>query len=264
MRVIAFALVLGFAAGAPGYQTDIARTSLCDYLTEDCVNASTDQSTVTITGTLPGGSDSGNPRGDGGDADEESGPAVPALPPVDDCRPTDPTSCAVTPTAPEDPTIRPTLADVARFAPASVAIVDEPDGVGIVGMPVNFVTAPVVHEQSGTLFSVPIAVRFTPVAVVYVHGDGTQRTATSGGATWAALGLPQFSATDTSHAYASRGTYTARADVRYAAEYNLGAGWLPIDGLLGVPTAPIDIQILEARTALVDKTCVENPGGPGC
>ena len=229
-----------------------------------CPSVSNDGSTVEIAATQPGESFPGDSEGSGGDADEESGPAVPAPPPVDDCRPTDPTSCAVTPTAPEDPTIRPTLADVARFAPASVAIVDEPDGVGIVGMPVNFVTAPVVHEQSGTLFSVPIAVRFTPVAVVYVHGDGTQRTATSGGATWAALGLPQFSATDTSHAYALRGTYTAQARVHYAAEYNLGAGWLPIDGLLGVPTAPIDIQILEARTALVDKTCVENPGGPGC
>lgn len=229
-----------------------------------CPSISNDGSTVEIAATQPGESRPGDAGSSGGSADEESGPAVPAPPPVDDCRPTDPTSCAVTPTAPEDPTIRPTLADVARFAPASVAIVDEPDGVGIVGMPVNFVTTPVVHEQSGTLFSVPIAVRFTPVAVVYAHGDGTQRTATTGGATWAALGLPQFSATDTSHAYASRGTYTAQADVRYAAEYNLGAGWLPIDGLLGVPTAPIDIQILEARTALVDKTCVENPGGPGC
>ena len=228
-----------------------------------CPSISNDGSTVEIAATQPGESRPGDAGSSGGSADEESGPAVPAPPPVDDCRPTDPTSCAVTPTAPEDPTIRPTLADVARFAPASVAIVDEPDGVGIVGMPVNFVTAPVVHEQSGTLFSVPIAVRFTPVEVVYLHGDGTQRTATSGGATWAALGLPQFSATDTSHAYASRGTYTAQADVRYAAEYNLGAGWLPIDGLLGVPTAPIDIQILEARTALVERTCVKNPRGPG-
>lgn len=225
---------------------------------------SNDGSTVEISATQPGESRPGDAGSTGDDADEESGPAVPAPPPVDDCRPTDPTSCAVTPTAPEDPTIRPTLADVARFAPASVSIVDEPDGVGIVGMPVNFVTAPVVHEQSGTLFSVPIAVRFTPVAVVYVHGDGTQRTATSGGATWAALGLPQFSATDTSHAYALRGTYTAQARVHYAAEYNLGPGWLPIDGLLDIPTAPVDIQVLEARTALVDKTCVENPGGPGC
>lgn len=229
-----------------------------------CPSVSNSGSTVEIAATQPGESFPGDSKGSGGDTDEETGPPVPAPPPVDDCRPTDPTSCAVTPTAPEDPTIRPTLADVARFAPASVAIVDEPDGVGIVGMPVNFVTAPVVHEQSGTLFSVPIAVRFTPVAVVYIHGDGTQRTATSGGATWAALGLPQFSATDTSHAYASRGTYTAQARVHYAAEYNLGPGWLPIDGLLDIPTAPVDIQVLEARTALVDKTCVENPGGPGC
>lgn len=256
--LISILVALAFSATLSAEQcsTEARLAGLC--------SVTNDGSTVEIVATQPGESRPVDVGSAGGDADEESGPAVPAPPPVDDCRPTDPTSCAVTPTAPEDPTIRPTLADVARFAPASVAIVDEPDGVGIVGMPVNFVTSPVVHEQSGTLFSVPIAVRFTPVAVVYVHGDGTQRTATSGGATWATLGLPQFSATDTSHAYASRGTYTAQADVRYAAEYNLGAGWLPIDGLLGVPTAPIDIQILEARTALVDKTCVENPGGPGC
>lgn len=229
-----------------------------------CPSVSNDGSTVEIVATQPGGSLPGDSGYGGGDADTAPGPTVPAPPPVDDCSPTDPTSCVAPPSAPEDPVIRPTLADVARFAPASLTIVDEPDGVGIVGMPVNFVTAPTVHEQAGTLFSVPIAVRFTPVEVVYVHGDGTQRSAASGGATWAALGLPQFSATDTSHAYAARGTYTAHAQIRYAAEYNLGPGWLPIDGLLDIPTPSVDIQVLVARTALVDKTCAENPGGPGC
>jgi hypothetical protein len=98
--------------------------------------------------------------------------------------------------------------------------------------------------------------------VVYVHGDGTQRTATSGGATWAALGL-RSSATDTSHAYALRGTYTAQArSATPPSTTSARAGCRST--VSSIPTAPIDIQILEARTALVDKTCVENPGGPGC
>lgn len=238
-----------------------------------CPSASNDGSTVSIGATRPGGSDQGTREYDGwdiddvGDVAEEALPGAPAPPPADDCSPTDPTSCAappVTSVTPDAPVIVPTLADVARFAPASVAIVDEPDGVGIVGMPMNFVTTPVVHEQAGTLFGLPVTVRFTPVGVVFVHGDGTQRTTTSGGATWAELGLPQFSATGTSHAYASRGTYTARALIRYAAEFNLGRGWNPIDGVLEIPTAATDLQIFEARTALVDRTCAESPAGPGC
>ncbi|MFT4052837.1 MAG: hypothetical protein QM677_11400 [Microbacterium sp.] len=160
--------------------------------------------------------------------------------------------------------IRPTLEDVASFAPAPVALVDEPDGVGVVGMPVNFVVAPAVHEQAGELFDLDVSVRFTPASVVFVHGDGTTRESTSFGSTWGALGLPQFSATATSHAYGARGTYSANAIVRYTAEFNLGRGWSSIDGVLEIPTSATDIQILEVRTALVDLTCTENPSGPGC
>jgi hypothetical protein len=133
--------------------------------------------------------------------------------------------------------VQPTLSDVASFAPASAPFVDEPDGVGIVGMPMNFVATAGVHEQAGTLFDLPVTVRFTPTSYRFIYGDGTSRDSPTGGRTWAALGRAQFSATDTSHAYAARGTYTATATVRYAAQANFGNGWIDVPGLLDIPPA---------------------------
>ncbi|WP_231860794.1 hypothetical protein [Microbacterium laevaniformans] len=160
--------------------------------------------------------------------------------------------------------LQPTLTDVASFAPASAPFVDEPDGVGIVGMPMNFVTTAGVHEQAGTLFDLPVTVRFTPTSYRFIYGDGTSRDSATGGRTWAELGRAQFSATDTSHAYAARGTYTATATVRYAAQANFGNGWIDVPGLLEIPAGATTLQIVDVKTALVDKTCLENPRGPGC
>lgn len=219
-----------------------------------CGSVENTGSTIEIGATRPGGSDTSTSRG-GSDGPDASAPAPctgSAL------------VCDRIPITYSVEVIRPTLADVASFAPASLPLIDEPDGVGLVGMPVNFVVAPTVHEQAGELFALPVSVRFTPASVVFVHGDGTTRTATTGGRTWAQLGLPQFSATPTSHAYGERGTYSAHAVVRYSAEYDFGRGWAPIDGLLEIPTPTMNLQILEVRTALVDRTCLENPSGPGC
>lgn len=217
-----------------------------------------------IVGTQPGERTPGDSGDAGGEVGVEPGPTVPTPPPVDDCSPTDPTSCAAAPAAPEDEVLRPTLNDVASFAPAALALTDEPDGVGIVGMPVNFVVTATAHEQTGELFDLPVTVRFTPDSVVFSYGDGATRTAADGGRSLSALGLPQFSATPTSHAYAARGTYTASALVRYAAEVDFGSGWVPVPGLLAIPTANATIDVLEARTALVDRTCIEDPAGVGC
>jgi len=234
-----------------------------------CPEAESTGAEIVVTGERPGGSLPDDWPSRSGDDDSstppDAEPQPPAPPPVDDCRPTDPTSCVVQPDTPVAPGIpQPTLADVARFAPASVPLVDEPDGVGVVGMPMNFVVDARAHEATGTLFDLPVSVRFTPASVLFVHGDGTSRVADSGGASWAALGLAQFSATPTSHAYAARGTYTASAVIRYGAEVDFGAGWRPVPGLLEIPATASDVQIFEVRTALVDKTCLENPGGPGC
>ncbi|WP_405372691.1 MULTISPECIES: hypothetical protein [unclassified Microbacterium] len=157
-----------------------------------------------------------------------------------------------------------TVSDVADFAPASPPLVGEPEGLGVVGMPTNFVVDAETHTVSAEIFDVPVQVRFTPVSYLFVYGDGTTRESTTAGREWSELGVPQFTATETSHSYDDVGTYTARVDVRYAAAGDAGFGWFPIDGLLTVPSATTGIRVVEVETALVERTCREDPGGPGC
>jgi hypothetical protein len=157
-----------------------------------------------------------------------------------------------------------TLADLASFAPARPDLAAEPAAAGIVGMPTNFVAAAQQQTLAGTLFDRPVTVRFTPVAYVFDRGDGSSGRAVDGGASWDALGQPQFSATPTSHAYAERGTYVAGVTVEYAPEVDFGAGWTPVAGVVTATTGGYDVEIYEVRTGLVDRTCVENPTGPGC
>lgn len=169
------------------------------------------------------------------------------------------------PDAPIVPAPRPiTIADLAQFTPASIAATSEPSNVGIAGMPTNFVASADVQTRTGALFGAPVTVRFTPVAYVYTYGDGASSTLTTPGRTWSSLGQAQFSPTPTSHVYERRGTYTAEVDVRYAAEVDVGAGWVPVAGELTSDGIDQQIRIFEARTALVARTCIESPGAPGC
>ncbi|MEV7620178.1 PKD domain-containing protein [Microbacterium sp. NPDC089321] len=156
------------------------------------------------------------------------------------------------------------ITDLATFAPAEGRIVGEPDSLGVVGLPANFVTEASPHVRSGDLFGFPVDVRFTPVSYTFDYGDGETRTSSSPGASWASLGQAQFTPTDTSHTYSERGTYDARVDIAYAAEIDLGAGWFPVEGQLDIPGPTQQIRIFEAHTALVARTCAEQPTAPGC
>lgn len=157
-----------------------------------------------------------------------------------------------------------TLSDVASFAPRVAPLIPEPAGIGVAGMPVNIVASASPHTADGELFDLPVTVRFRPVSFHFDYGDGTTRDAASGGQTWSSLGVPQFTPTATSHVYRERGTYTARVTVSFAAEVDFGTGWTPVPGLLAVPAGATSLRILEARTALVERDCLENPGGIGC
>ncbi|WP_433584467.1 PKD domain-containing protein [Microbacterium hydrocarbonoxydans] len=157
-----------------------------------------------------------------------------------------------------------TLTDLAQFAPAPATLSAEPSNAGIADMPTNFLGAASVHTQTGSIFGFPVTVRFTPVAYDYTYGDGISATVTTAGRSWEELGQAQFTPTPTSHVYADRGTYTAGLSIRYSAEVDLGRGWYPIAGKLTIPTAPQQIQIFEAHTALVAHTCTERPTAPGC
>jgi hypothetical protein len=237
---------------------------------------STDGSSLTITGTQQQSSDPGtNPhQSDGG----PSGPSAPWGPSdeaidlaacMDDSgttrcapRPNRPGAPATTPSATGVPTI--VISDLARFAPASVLATAEPGNVGIAGMPTNFTAAATPQIEDGELFGVPLRVRFIPAGYDYTYGDGEAATLTTPGQTWEALGQAQFTPTPTSHVYREPGVYPARVDIRYTAQVDLGGGWIDVPGQLTTNGPTQEIRILEARTALVAQTCLENPAGIGC
>lgn len=164
--------------------------------------------------------------------------------------------------APTMPAI--TITDLARFAPEAVTVAAEPDGLGVAGLPANFVAKASPHTSTGSLFGTAVDVQFTPVGYDFTFGDGTTATTATGGQTWAALGQTPFTPTATSHAYRERGTYRAHVTIRYTARVDLGGGWFPVAGELAIAGPASEIRIFEARTALVAFTCEQRPSDPGC
>ncbi|WP_054682014.1 hypothetical protein [Microbacterium sp. No. 7] len=230
-----------------------------------------------------GGSGDGDP-GDGGsgwapgtdDADWEPR-LVPAGPPPErhDARPwplTNPTpapgTCTNDCTTPTYADTVPgvTITDLASFTPAPPDLIGEPFGFGITGAPTNLYTHADTHTTTGDLLGHPVTVRFTPTHYHFDHGDHTTHTTTTGGVSWETLGVPQFTPTDTTHIYNTRGIYSATVTVVYTAEIDTGTGtgWHPIPGILPLTSPTTEITVLEKRTALVQHTCIEDPHGPGC
>ncbi|WP_139230904.1 hypothetical protein [Microbacterium sp. cf046] len=158
-----------------------------------------------------------------------------------------------------------TAADLASFRPATPSLTGEPTGFGLVGAPTNVVASASEQLMTGTLLGWDVTVRFVPAGFVFDYGDGSTARFTTGGASWASLAQPQFTPTATSHVYRERGTYPVAVTVQYAASVDFGSGtWRPVTGYVTATSAGYDIRVVEARTALVDRTCIENPAGPGC
>ena len=227
-------------------------------------------SSVDIRGDLndpgTGGSDEGGAdeehSGDRGDArtDDAAAPS----PVVEECppEPVPLNRCGINYTVVTIPDV--TLADLVSFVPARPSLTGEPAGIGVVGMPTNLVAAASAQQIPGRIFDYDVVVRFTPAAYRFDHGDGTSATSTSGGASWTALGQAEFTPTPTSHVYTARGTYSVGVTVLYSAAVNFGGGWRPVAGYVEATTAGYGVRVVEVHTALVDKTCIENPSGPGC
>jgi hypothetical protein len=159
-----------------------------------------------------------------------------------------------------------TIRELISFAPAAPTITTEPDAWGIRGLHTNVIAGASGHTRSGTLLGQTAEVNFIPVGFTIDYGDGTTTTSSTGGATWASLGLPEFSKTPTSHRYTTVGTKTITAEVEYAAEYRVGdSGWLPVSGTLSIPTdTPHPIQIVRNATVGVDKPCRTGTPTIGC
>ncbi|WP_119696498.1 hypothetical protein [Microbacterium halotolerans] len=165
---------------------------------------------------------------------------------------------------PEPPTVV-TATQVLSFAPPTPSVASEPDGVAIVGMPMNVVVPVAGGSSSGNLLGFPVTVHFTPELLALDYGDGTSVEVTAESATWDSLGQAEFTATPTSHAYQQRGTYTITARVLSSAYVDFGRyGTVPVTGLVTSPASTTSVRAVTADTALVDRTCAENPTGPGC
>lgn len=157
-----------------------------------------------------------------------------------------------------------TITDLARFVPSSTTVAGEPDNVAVVGLPANFVSSATTETMPGTILGRALTIRFTPVNYAFDYGDGERRDSATAGASWDASGQAQFTPTGTSHVYKMAGRYTATVTVTYAADIDLGSGWIPINGTLNGPPASQEIRVVKARTALVQGTCQERPSAPGC
>ena len=181
--------------------------------------------------------------------------AVPADPAVPVCQPQTP--C--------DPDLIVRVSDLVSIPAAAPTQGMEPNGWIVVGVPINFFATASAHARSGLLLGAAAEVRFTPVGFRWDYGDGASRASETGGASWAALNLPEFSETSTSHVYAQPGTVSIGLVVSYAAEYRFAGGdWRAVQGLVLVPTTPITAVADRADTVLVAESCSSNPGGPGC
>jgi hypothetical protein len=166
----------------------------------------------------------------------------------------------------DDPDAEPiTLSDIASFRPRPGVQYMQPDGWMVPGLDANFYAVTSQHVVNGTLLGQPASVRFTPVAFHWDYGDGKAATRATKGATWAALGIPEFGPTPTSHVYLTEGEYTIRLTIDFAAEYRFaGSPYYPIAGVIPVPANELHVSVDGAKTVLVEHDCGANPSGPGC
>ena len=157
------------------------------------------------------------------------------------------------------------VSDLQNF-PAPIAPTGmEPNGWAIVGLAANFWTGASTHISDGLLLGQPAQVLFTPIGFHWSFGDGSTASSATGGASWEALGLAEFTTTDTSHKYTAKGTYSVVLTIDYHADYSFGdQGWRPVDGIVTVPSAPFTVMAANESTVLVAEDCLANPRGPGC
>ena len=164
-----------------------------------------------------------------------------------------------------DPNLVVSISDLVNFPAAVPAGGMEPNGWAVTGLPANFLARASVHVRSGVLLGFPAEVRFTPKQFHWDIEGGTPIDSTTGGASWTALGLPEFSDTATSHVFRSTGRQTVLLSVVYSAEYRAGSQpWRPVEGTLTIAAPPLTVVVSTASTVLVGQDCTANPSGPGC
>ena len=154
--------------------------------------------------------------------------------------------------------------DVQRFAPGTTAFTLEPSWWAIKGGHLNAYATATTQTLQGTIATIPVTITFVPAEYVWSWGDGTTLTTTTGGASWEELGLPDWSPTETSHVYESRGDVQVSLTVRYSATVSGQGRTIPVTGLVAAPASSAPVRVVESHRALVAADCLVDPHGPGC
>lgn len=157
-----------------------------------------------------------------------------------------------------------TYADVQRFAPGTTSFTLEPSWWAIKGGHLNAYASATTQTIQGTIATIPVTITFVPAEYVWSWGDGTTLTTTTGGASWEALGLPDWSPTETSHVYESRGDVQVSLTVRYSATVTGQGRTIPVTGFVAAPATSAPVRVVESHRALVAADCLVDPHGPGC
>lgn len=223
-----------------------------------CVEGSIDGDDAIIRGDGGTGGNNGNNGNDNGGSQDDGGGGGGGVP-IDPSRDL---QCVSGPMCIAEEI---TLSDLASFRPVAPTLAMEPDGWMLIGLPANFIVGTQTHVVSGTLFDYPLDVRFTPSSYSWAWGDGTSSRSSVPGASWAALGVPEFSPTPTSHVFETKGVYRISVTVHYSVEFSVDSRpWRTIDGTLPGPAAIVAALAGNAKTVLVERECTKNPEGPGC
>jgi hypothetical protein len=139
-----------------------------------------------------------------------------------------------------------TLRDFQRLPlPAGGVHVQPGSGRVLVNVDMNvFVSAGPV-TLSTTLVGFGVQVRARPVRFEWAFGDGRVLTTTDPGGAYPAM--------STTHVYAGVGRRQVSLRTFYAGEYSVAGGaWQPVEGEAVVASAPVAVEVIEARGHLVD------------
>ena len=224
------------------------------------VSGSTTNNGVDLSGnsTQPGSPGAGDGSGDDSDGDDE-----PTCPPGTQPIVCDDTFGVIPPGGPGNPAV--TINDIRSFKAIPGTDHMEPNGWMVVGLDTNFYSVVGTEVVHGSLLGQPASVRFIPISWHWTYGDGHSATRSTKGATWAALGIADFSPTQTSHVYGAAGTFYIDLSIQFRADYEFAGGqWTPVVGTITLPANRLKATAGDAKTVLVGRDCTENPSGPGC
>ena len=138
-----------------------------------------------------------------------------------------------------------TLEDFRRIPwPPGVVHIQPTNGRTLVNVPTNVYLDAITRTQQLNLLGQNVTVRATPTTYTWNFGDGAKlRTSDPGHA------YPDLR---TTHTYTAPATTIITLTTTYRGDYSINGGpWIPIDGTVDIPTAPVPLTVIATHNELV-------------